>query len=336
MGFILCREFRVLQAKLDSILSELLNYKNVTNTDTQSKEFLIEFAGYIEVLISKEWNLINSRMTWLLVSETFLVASYATLINDFEPKYLSILNRLFVMLPVIGILISVIAFVSILSADFVLFYLLREKDQIIEAFNQIVGNKIKMPLMGSKEGRLPGLKWTLCFGSLPNWSLPIIIFLFWLFLLLSTPYCQEIRPTQFITLEDQINCSVPKISDLMTFLSANWIAWFVLILLPMVIIGIIIVHITLCLPKKVEQAIKKQKLKYKNYQYKLAKYREKALKKAKYKQLDDETWLAQIEGIRGVCGTGITREKCRQDLREVLEEWITLKLQNGDPLPIID
>ena len=121
------KELDVLQAKLDEILSEIKSIKNVSNTDPDSKKFLLEFATYIQILISKELNLINSRMTWLLVSETFLVASYATLLNSFEPKYWSILNKLFVMLPLIGIIISCIAFVSILAADLVSFYLLRKE-----------------------------------------------------------------------------------------------------------------------------------------------------------------------------------------------------------------
>ncbi|MGK7887056.1 MAG: type II toxin-antitoxin system HicB family antitoxin [Crocosphaera sp.] len=68
----------------------------------------------------------------------------------------------------------------------------------------------------------------------------------------------------------------------------------------------------------------------------LVDYCEKALKKAKYKQLKDGTWFAEIDGFQGVWGNGLTIEECRQDLLEVLEEWIILKLQDGDTLPIVD
>ncbi|MDJ0660656.1 MAG: type II toxin-antitoxin system HicB family antitoxin [Crocosphaera sp.] len=68
----------------------------------------------------------------------------------------------------------------------------------------------------------------------------------------------------------------------------------------------------------------------------LVDYCEKALKKAKYKQLSDGTWFAEIDGFQGVWGNGLTIEECRQDLLEVLEEWIILKLQDGDTLPIVD
>ncbi len=68
----------------------------------------------------------------------------------------------------------------------------------------------------------------------------------------------------------------------------------------------------------------------------LSKYCQKALEKAEYKKLDDDTWFAEIKGFVGVWGNGITIEECRQDLLEVLEEWIILKLQDGDSLPVID
>ncbi|MEM9541409.1 MAG: type II toxin-antitoxin system HicB family antitoxin [Cyanobacteria bacterium P01_E01_bin.42] len=65
-------------------------------------------------------------------------------------------------------------------------------------------------------------------------------------------------------------------------------------------------------------------------------YCEAALTRTQYKQLEDESWFAEIEGFEGVWGNGDTVEECRTDLLEVLEEWILLKLRDGDPLPIVD
>jgi predicted RNase H-like HicB family nuclease len=68
----------------------------------------------------------------------------------------------------------------------------------------------------------------------------------------------------------------------------------------------------------------------------LLQYCEKALEKALYKVLDDGTWFAEIDGFSGVWGNGKTVEECRQDLLEALQEWLILKLQDGDPLPEIN
>jgi len=65
-------------------------------------------------------------------------------------------------------------------------------------------------------------------------------------------------------------------------------------------------------------------------------YCQKAVEKAEYKKLDDNTWFAEIPTLRGVWANGKTVEECRKELITVLEEWIILKLRDGDPLPEID
>ncbi len=62
-------------------------------------------------------------------------------------------------------------------------------------------------------------------------------------------------------------------------------------------------------------------------------YIEKALEKADYRKLEDGTWFAEIPGFEGVWANGETVEKCRRELWEVLEEWLILKLKDGDPIP---
>jgi len=60
-----------------------------------------------------------------------------------------------------------------------------------------------------------------------------------------------------------------------------------------------------------------------------------ACEEARYKQLDDGTWFAEIPGFDGVWANGGNVEFCRQELIEVLEEWIMLKTRSGDPLPVV-
>ena len=61
----------------------------------------------------------------------------------------------------------------------------------------------------------------------------------------------------------------------------------------------------------------------------LTNYIEKQLQKAHYKILKDGQYFGSISGIKGVWASAKTLEKCREELREVLEEWITLKLSSG-------
>ena len=68
----------------------------------------------------------------------------------------------------------------------------------------------------------------------------------------------------------------------------------------------------------------------------LNQYIEKALERAEYKRLDDQTWFAEIPGFMGVWANATTVEICRKELAEVLEEWVLLKLRDSDPIPVID
>jgi len=50
---------------------------------------------------------------------------------------------------------------------------------------------------------------------------------------------------------------------------------------------------------------------------------------AKYKILEDGNYFGEIPGLQGVWASEKTLEKCRAVLREVLEEWIILKLKDN-------
>ena len=54
---------------------------------------------------------------------------------------------------------------------------------------------------------------------------------------------------------------------------------------------------------------------------------------AQYKILDDKTYFGAIPGLQGVWASEKTLEKCRESLREVLEEWLILKLRDKDKIP---
>jgi len=66
----------------------------------------------------------------------------------------------------------------------------------------------------------------------------------------------------------------------------------------------------------------------------LFEYIQGALEKAEYKKLDDGTWYAEIPGFEGVWANSISVEECRRELIEVLEEWLILKLKDGDTVPV--
>ena len=54
-----------------------------------------------------------------------------------------------------------------------------------------------------------------------------------------------------------------------------------------------------------------------------------ALRRAKYESLENGSYMATVDGLRGVIATGETIERCREDLIEVMEECIAIRLQRS-------
>jgi predicted RNase H-like HicB family nuclease len=65
-------------------------------------------------------------------------------------------------------------------------------------------------------------------------------------------------------------------------------------------------------------------------------YIEAGSRRAKYETLENGTYMATVDGLRGVIATGEIIEACRVDLIEVIEEWITIRLQRGLDIPALD
>lgn len=65
-------------------------------------------------------------------------------------------------------------------------------------------------------------------------------------------------------------------------------------------------------------------------------YIQAALRKARYKILEDDTYYGEIPGFSGVYADADTLETCRDQLQEVLEGWILLGLRLGHKLPEVD
>ena len=65
----------------------------------------------------------------------------------------------------------------------------------------------------------------------------------------------------------------------------------------------------------------------------LSDYITKKLEEARYKLLDDGSYFGEIAKVQGVWANGKSLEACRQELQEVLEDWLVLKLQSGERVP---
>lgn len=69
----------------------------------------------------------------------------------------------------------------------------------------------------------------------------------------------------------------------------------------------------------------------------LTQYVRAAMRQARYEILpDDGTFYGEIPGFDGVYANAATLEKCREELEEVLEEWILFRVSRNLPLPTVE
>jgi predicted RNase H-like HicB family nuclease len=62
-----------------------------------------------------------------------------------------------------------------------------------------------------------------------------------------------------------------------------------------------------------------------------------AMRKAKYEILeDDKSFYGEIPGFQGVYANAATLEECREQLQEVLEEWLLLRISRNMPVPVVN
>jgi predicted RNase H-like HicB family nuclease len=69
----------------------------------------------------------------------------------------------------------------------------------------------------------------------------------------------------------------------------------------------------------------------------LTKYIQAAMRRAKYEILEDNgAFYGHAPDLPGSWASAPSLEECREELQEVIEEWIMLSIAQHDPLPIID
>lgn len=69
----------------------------------------------------------------------------------------------------------------------------------------------------------------------------------------------------------------------------------------------------------------------------LSQYIQTALRRAKYEILEDDgTFYGEIPGFQGVYANAETLEDCRNELAEVLENWIFFRISRNLDLPTVD
>ncbi|MGA2599619.1 MAG: type II toxin-antitoxin system HicB family antitoxin [Bryobacteraceae bacterium] len=69
----------------------------------------------------------------------------------------------------------------------------------------------------------------------------------------------------------------------------------------------------------------------------LTKYIQAAMRRATYEILEDDgSFYGCVPDLPGVWANAATLEACREDLAQVLEDWLLLSIARNLPIPLLD
>ena len=68
----------------------------------------------------------------------------------------------------------------------------------------------------------------------------------------------------------------------------------------------------------------------------VTKYLSAAMRGAKYELLEEGGFYGSIPGFEGVWAEADSLEDCRDELEEVIEEWLLFRLSRQLPVPVLD
>jgi hypothetical protein len=96
--------------------SRRMPYNAPNNQTTEESALLVAQLSRIGVAIDKELSLINERMTWLVVSESFMFSAFTVAVANQEKAV--VLSALVYIVPLVGLLMPFLVYPGLLAAHF--------------------------------------------------------------------------------------------------------------------------------------------------------------------------------------------------------------------------
>ncbi|MCI0599012.1 MAG: hypothetical protein L0Y60_05765 [Beijerinckiaceae bacterium] len=129
--------------------------------------------------IEKEYTLVNDRMTWLAVSETFIFGAFATAATGYPGQSGSeitiLVNWLLFLMPVLGLLMAASVIPAIYAAHSAATRLKNGR----QAYENLLPERLRVPAISAND-------WEHHWGNIPPQWVPLLIITSWAALLIVT------------------------------------------------------------------------------------------------------------------------------------------------------
>jgi hypothetical protein len=124
--------------------------------------------------IDKELSLINERMTWLVISESFIFSGFTMAVGTHEKQ--TVLGLLVGILPLVGLLMALFVYPALLAAHNTANRLKGDRRR----FELRLPENLRIDMLASRRAHL--------FGSIPAFLIPLMLILVWITIIVSLVY----------------------------------------------------------------------------------------------------------------------------------------------------
>ena len=120
--------------------------------------------------VKSEFDLVGSRISWLVIAESFLIPGFALALANYRPEHPFASELLYLVwaMPIVGMVLAASVYVAILAAHSSIAILKGQRDHLIECLPG--GLRIDLISSGSRQ------QW---WGNVPTHVIPPVLFLIW-------------------------------------------------------------------------------------------------------------------------------------------------------------
>jgi hypothetical protein len=120
--------------------------------------------------VKSEFDLIAGRMTWLVISESFIFAAFATALSSYRGDHRLAAELLYLLwvMPLVGMFLAACVYVAILAAHVAVKSFKVQRDRMIES----LPNQLSIDLVSTRSR----VQW---WGNVPTHIIPPVFFVIW-------------------------------------------------------------------------------------------------------------------------------------------------------------
>ena len=140
-------------------------FNDPENQTTAETALLLTQLTRIGVAIDKELSLMSERMSWLVISESFIFSAFTTAFANHEKS--EVLVAFACLMPIVGLLMALLAYPGLLAAHHTAKWLKEERHHFELRLPEGLQVKLRAP------------KFAHLLGSVPAFVIPVMLLLVW-------------------------------------------------------------------------------------------------------------------------------------------------------------